>query len=140
MGLRKQLCVDCCCPPVVSLFYTTKSNRKGMFPSRFCFDACKANFLDSRGPRTKQSAWTFWFRKEINMGKVSGKTHTKEQLDNWANQHNPNNKAYQANADNHSNQKNPKHKTHQAIHNSNRRNKVSSWWPEWAPDYPEYDD
>ena len=45
------------------------------------------------------------------MGKVSGKTHTKEQLDNWANQHNPNNKAYQANADNHSNQKNPKHKT-----------------------------
>ena len=64
---------------------------------------------------------------------------TKEQLDNWANQHNPNNKAYQANADNHSNQKNPKHKTHQAIHNSNRRNKVSSW-PEWAPDYPEYDD
>ena len=82
----------------------------------------------------------FWFRKEINMGKVSGKTHTKEQLDNWANQHNPNNKAYQANADNHSNQKNPKHKTHQAIHNSNRRNKVSSWWPEWAPDDPEYDD
>ena len=74
------------------------------------------------------------------MGKVSGKTHTKEQLDNWANQHNPNNKAYQANADNHSNQKNPKHKTHQAIHNSNRKNKVSSWWPEWAPDYPEYDD
>ena len=74
------------------------------------------------------------------MGKVSGKTHTKEQLDNWTNQHNPNNKAYQANADNHSNQKNPKHKTHQAIHNSNRRNKVPSWWPEWAPDYPEYDD
>lgn len=28
MGLRKQLCVDCCCPPVVSLLYTTKSNRK----------------------------------------------------------------------------------------------------------------
>ena len=44
------------------------------------------------------------------MGKVSGKTHTKEQLDNWANQHNPNNKAYKANADNHSNQKNPKQK------------------------------
>ena len=28
------------------------------------------------------------------MKKVSGKTHTKEQLDNWANQNNPNNKAY----------------------------------------------
>ena len=60
MGLRKQLRVDCCCPPVVSLFYTTKSNRKRVFFSRFCFDACKANFLDSRGPRTKQSAWTFF--------------------------------------------------------------------------------
>ena len=34
------------------------------------------------------------------MGKVSGKTHTKEQLDHWANLHNPNNKAYRADADN----------------------------------------
>lgn len=73
------------------------------------------------------------------MAKVSGKTHSKEQLDNWANQHNPNNKAYRANADNHSNQLNPNRKTHQAIHNSRRRNKIPSW-PEWAPDYPEYDD
>ena len=32
--------------------------------------------------------------------KVSGKTHTKEQLDDWANQHNPNNKAYKANVSN----------------------------------------
>lgn len=29
--------------------------------------------------------------------KVSGKTHTKKQLDDYANQHNPNNKAYKAN-------------------------------------------
>lgn len=28
---------------------------------------------------------------------VSGKTHTKQQLNNYANQHNPNNKAYKAN-------------------------------------------
>ena len=28
---------------------------------------------------------------------VSGKTHTKQQLDDYANQHNPNNKAYNAN-------------------------------------------
>ena len=34
------------------------------------------------------------------MGKVSGKTHTQAQLDHWANLHNPNNKAYQADADN----------------------------------------
>ena len=55
------------------------------------------------------------------MKKVSGKTHTKEQLDNWANQNNPNNKAYRANANNHSNQLNPKHKTHQQRHNADRR-------------------
>ena len=34
--------------------------------------------------------------------KVSGKTHTKAQLDNYANQHNPNNKAYRANQENQS--------------------------------------
>ena len=31
---------------------------------------------------------------------VSSKTHTKQQLDNYANQHNPNNKAYKANVAN----------------------------------------
>ncbi len=31
---------------------------------------------------------------------VSGKTHTQQQLNNYANQHNPNNKAYKANAAN----------------------------------------
>lgn len=73
------------------------------------------------------------------MGKVSGKTHTKEQLDNWANQHNPNNRAYQANITNHSNQMNHKCKSHQAVHNSRRRNKAYIC-PDWAPDYPDYDD
>ena len=38
---------------------------------------------------------------------VSQNTHTKPQRDNYANQHNPNNKAYKANWDNHSNQCNP---------------------------------
>lgn len=46
------------------------------------------------------------------MKKVSGKTHTPEQLNAWANLNNPNNNAYQANLDNHSNQLNPNHKTH----------------------------
>ena len=73
------------------------------------------------------------------MGKVSGKTHTKEQLDNWANQNNPNNKAYKANNNNHSNQLNPNHKTHQATHNADRRNR-KYYTPDWAPDYPEYED
>lgn len=72
------------------------------------------------------------------MKKVSGKTHTKEQLDNWANQNNPNNKAYRANANNHSNQLNPKHKTHQQRHNADRRYQKMGF-VEWAPDYPEYD-
>ena len=31
---------------------------------------------------------------------VSGKTHTQKQLDDYANQHNPNNKAYKANKNN----------------------------------------
>lgn len=30
------------------------------------------------------------------MAKVSSKTHTQQQLDDYANQHNPNNKAYKA--------------------------------------------
>lgn len=38
---------------------------------------------------------------------VSGKTHTKVQLDNYANSMNPNNHAYKANAINHENQKDP---------------------------------
>lgn len=36
--------------------------------------------------------------------KVSSKTHTKQQLNNYANQKNPNNKAYKANVDNHKKQ------------------------------------
>ena len=65
------------------------------------------------------------------MGKVSGKTHTKEQLDHWANLHNPNNKAYKANADNHANQTKSHRKSHQAIHNSRRRHKTQIW-PDWV--------
>ena len=72
--------------------------------------------------------------------KVSGKTHTKAQLDNWANQNNPNNKACRANANNHSNQLNPKCKTHQQLHNSTRQNNKHQMWANWAPDYIEYDD
>ena len=52
---------------------------------------------------------------------VSGKTHTPEQINNWANQNNPNNKAYRANVNNRSNQLNPNHKTHQQRQNADRR-------------------
>ncbi len=71
--------------------------------------------------------------------KISGKSHTKEQLDNWANQNNPNNKAYNANLNNHANQLNLNHKSHQQIHNRQRRNR-KQLWPDWSPDYIEYDD
>lgn len=45
------------------------------------------------------------------MGKgVSGKTHSQNDCNHYANQNNPNNNAYKANNDNHSNQCNPNHK------------------------------
>ena len=53
--------------------------------------------------------------------KVSGKTHSKEQLDNRANQ------------------LNPKGKSHSQVHNAQRRRK-GQIWSDWAPDYIEYDD
>ena len=40
---------------------------------------------------------------------VSGKTHTQKQLDDYANQNNPNNKAYKANEKNRRVQKNKKY-------------------------------
>lgn len=40
---------------------------------------------------------------------VSGDTHSQSQLDNYANQHNPNNDAYQADRNNHADQCNPNH-------------------------------
>ena len=38
---------------------------------------------------------------------VSSHTHTQQQLNHYANQHNPNNSAYWANMNNHANQLNP---------------------------------
>lgn len=46
-------------------------------------------------------------------GGVSGKTHTQQQLNNYANQNNPNNCAYRANNNSHSNQCNPNNKSYQ---------------------------
>ena len=43
---------------------------------------------------------------------VSGKTHTKQQLDDYANQHNPNNKAYKAKVTNQKQIKKQKVKEH----------------------------
>lgn len=70
----------------------------------------------------------------MGVKKVSGKAHTKAQLDDWANQHNPNNKAYKARIDN-----TAKQTTHSQRHNAQRRHR-DQIWPDWVPDYPEYDD
>ena len=42
-----------------------------------------------------------------NKGGVSIYTHTRQQMNNYGNQHNPNHSAYRANHNNHSNQLNP---------------------------------
>ena len=52
------------------------------------------------------------------MGKgVSGKTHTQQQRDNYANQNNSNNSAYRANQNNHANQLNPNNSAYQSSRN-----------------------
>jgi hypothetical protein len=43
---------------------------------------------------------------------VSGDTHSQSQLDDYANQNNPNNDAYQDDLDNHSDQLNPNNEKH----------------------------
>ena len=52
------------------------------------------------------------------MGKgVSGKTHTQQQCNNYANQKNPNNAAYRANQNNRSNQLNPNNSAYYSSRN-----------------------
>lgn len=43
----------------------------------------------------------------MSKNNVSGNTHTREQMNHYSNQHNPNNEAHRANSNNHSNQLNP---------------------------------
>jgi len=50
---------------------------------------------------------------------VSSKTHTQQQLNHYANQHNPNNAAYRAANNNHSNQCNPNNAAYRSAINSN---------------------
>jgi hypothetical protein len=116
----------------------TRQIRAKRCVSLACFDACKATvsvicchahykergFLGSEGREA--------------MKKVSGKTHSQEQLNIWANQNNPNNKTYRAKSINHSNQLNP-NGTHQQKHNTKRRYQKIEY-VEWVPDYPEWDD
>ncbi len=51
---------------------------------------------------------------------VSSYTHTQQQLDAYANQHNPNNQAYLDDLDNHANQCNPNNANYQGHQKSNK--------------------
>lgn len=58
---------------------------------------------------------------------VSSYTHTQQQLDDYANQHNPNNHGWQDNWDNHANQLNPnneEYKGNQEKDNKNQNKKI----------------
>ena len=87
---------------------------------------------------TKSVAFFGSERRRTMTKKVSGKTHTQEHLNTWANQNNPNNKAYRAELNNHSSQLNP-NRTHQQKHHAQRRYQKLGH-VEWTPDYPEWDD
>lgn len=55
-----------------------------------------------------------------NHGGVSSHTYTQKQINHYANQHNPNNSAHQANNNNHANQCNPNNSNYQG-HNSGKK-------------------
>lgn len=50
-----------------------------------------------------------YLERKTNMSKnrINGNNYTKEQMNHYSNQHNPNNAAHKSNNDNHSNQLNP---------------------------------
>ena len=52
--------------------------------------------------------------------KVSSNTHSKSQLNNYANQNNRNNSAYRANRNNHANQCNPNNKEYNHSRNNEK--------------------
>ena len=55
------------------------------------------------------------------MGKgVSGKTHTRQQCNHYANQHNPNNSAHRASSNNRSNQMNPNNSAYHSSRNNGK--------------------
>lgn len=58
----------------------------------------------------------------MSKGGVSGHTHTKSQLDAYANQHNPNNNSYQANLNNHANQCNPNNDEYRGKEENDNKN------------------
>ena len=53
---------------------------------------------------------------------VSSHTHTQQQINHYANQHNPNNQAHTANNNNHANQCNPNNSNYQGNNSNNSNN------------------
>lgn len=54
---------------------------------------------------------------------VSGNTHSRDQLNNYANQMNPNNSANRANSNNHANQMNPNNSAYHSSRGGNKSGK-----------------
>ena len=136
---ESSLLVDCRCPPVVSMLCTTKSNRRKCSFIGFVLLRAKRSSGWSQSTHEAKCVGFFRFWKEVDYGKGIRKNTYQRTAGSLGNLHNPNNKAYRADADNRANQMSPNHRPHQRIHNANRRNKAY-WVPDWAPDYPEYDD
>ena len=55
----------------------------------------------------------FWRKRLWQKIRVSSHTPTQQQINHYANQHNPNNSAHRANNNNHSNQMNPNNSRYQ---------------------------
>lgn len=51
--------------------------------------------------------------------RVSGKTHSRQQCNHYANQNNPNNAAHHSNSNNHANQCNPNNSNYQGAKKTN---------------------
>ena len=69
---------------------------------------------------------TIGIKEEMNMAKghgVSGNTHSRGQLNNYANQMNPNNSANRANGNNHANQMNPNNSAYHSSRGGNKSGK-----------------
>ena len=84
-GIEKAVCWLTVVVPLLFRCFAPQNRTEESVLSSALFCCVQSGLPDDRSPRTKQSAWAFFgSERRLIMGKVSGKTHTKEQLDHWA--------------------------------------------------------
>ena len=84
-GIEKAVCWLTVVVPLLFRCFAPQNRTEESVLSSGLFCCVQSGLPDDRSPRTKQSAWAFFgSERRLIMGKVSGKTHTKEQLDHWA--------------------------------------------------------